>query len=97
MMLLPERLCCTCDPGVDVRGRRLAAGVEGVSVVGPEVGRLFGLRWLIPPQQQLQLLVSEETLQEVQVQSRHRSAVHGQDLVSGPEAWLETEKLNCIF
>lgn len=44
MMLLPERLCCTCDPGVDVRGRWLAAGVEGVSVVRPEVGRLFGLR-----------------------------------------------------
>lgn len=44
MMLLPERLCCTCDPAVDVRGRWLAAGVEGVSVVGPEVGRLFGLK-----------------------------------------------------
>lgn len=71
-------------PGLEVqRGR----GLAGLSGVGPDgEGRLLGAGGLVSPEQQLELLVAEETLHQVQVQSGHGGPVHCQDLVSRPEA-----------
>lgn len=69
-------------PGLEVpRGR----GLAGVTGLGPG-GGLLGAGGLVPPEQQLELLVAEETLYQVQVQSGHGGPVHRQDLVSRPEA-----------
>lgn len=63
------------------------SGVSGVSGVGPNGGGGFlEVGGLVSPEQQLELLVAEETLHQVQVQSGHEGPVHSQDLVSCPEA-----------
>lgn len=75
---LTESLVGTCGPGEQG---------GGVSRVGPDSGLLW-LRRLVSPQQQLQVLVGEQSLQEVQVQVQTADGrpVHRQNLVSGPKS-----------
>lgn len=72
-------------PGLEVRRGRGLAGVTGLGP-GSRGGGLLWAGGLVPPEQQLELLVAEETLHQVQVQSGHGGPVHRQDLVSRPEA-----------
>lgn len=92
MTELDSGCCVTCGPGMQVVWSRLldpgVTGVSGVTGVGPHDGGLLQVSRLVSNQQQLEVLVSEEGLQEVQVQSRHSRAVHCQDLVSSAESLM---------
>lgn len=79
------------DPGLDVRrggGFRRGRVLVGVTCLGPAGGDggLLGPRGLVPLQQQLELLLVEETLHQVQVQTGDGGPVHRQDFVSCPQA-----------
>lgn len=80
------------DPGLDVQGRggcRRGRVLVGITCLGPADGDsgLLEPGGLVPPQQQqLELLLVEETLHQVQVQTGDGGPVHRQDLVSRPEA-----------